>query len=270
MTMMKKFRGILPAINIDFVKTNFCYVLSLFVLALFPACAGAMPQEVPSDLKIEFGRDGGMQPIGEDLRIEKGVMVYEASHYNNKAGFTTQVSPEEVSQLYALVRDNHFDKIRLEDGLVHDKQGEHLRVSWGSEQIYLGTSGAEVEKRWSESWKLIIKEFDAFIETKAKAFRKPLTVILDKNLAGRYAVVTLSERNVVISQVPAEGYSQTLYLLPGKYQVSAYTIRDYDPKKYMEWAEVQKRRGEADLLIDVPETQRIRVFADGTIGIRID
>ncbi len=214
---------------------------------------------MPSDLSLKFGRDGGMNPTREELMIKNDTLTYQTSFFNNAAGFTTTINRDEIQSLYQVLRNNKFDKIKLAQEMMYDKEGEYVRAQWGGEQVYLGTSGAEVAKGWQEEWKKIVSTFDALIETKAKNFRKPFTVVLDKSLAGQYTVVTLSENYQCRSQVTEAGFSCTFQLLPGKYHANAYAIRNYNPKEYEEWFEIQERRSEGDLVLDTQSGFKLTV-----------
>lgn len=243
------------------IYTSMIWVV--FFVLCFPSCSSAMPKEMPADLSLEFGRNGGMHPTEEELAIKNGILTYQTSFFNDSAGFTTSISMDEIQSLYQVLRDNKFDKIKLAEGRILDKEGEHVRAQWEREQVYLGTSGAEVADSWQKEWKKIVSTFDALIEAKAKPFRKTFTIILDKSLTGHYTVVTLSDSYHCTSQITDAGFSCTFQLLPGKYHAISYAIRDYNPKKYEEWAELQKRRSEGTLVFDTQSGSRLTVRLAG-------
>lgn len=139
--------------------------LTCLVLLSSTACFGsALPKTPPSDLVIEYSEDGGMRYWSEELKLTTTTCHYAINDGGKKQEWDCPASSGALGDIYKILRDNDFDRIKLASGVIYDKPGEHVTVRYSSENFNLGTSGADVQLLWRKSWDTIVVGFRALIE----------------------------------------------------------------------------------------------------------
>ena len=230
-----------------------------------------LPEKRPADLAIEFSRDGGMNPVGDKMKLSSKGGTYKSHYTSHEASIEFSVTEKDLDDLYRVFRDNRFDHIRISDAMEDDKEGEFIRISWGTTNYHLETSGTEIANRWKKNWKNIVDALNAIVLRETDKRKMDLKVMVDKQLAGRYVTVNISENAGNLAQiVPADGLMTILKLLPGNYYFNIQAIKNYDPKKYQPWEEVRKNLIDIRKSIDISKIKGVKIGMSDETNLSFD
>lgn len=94
-----------------------------------------LPEKRPSDFRISYSFNAGMTGQGSALFLsekESNTTQYSLGN-QQKTDFT--VTPQELDELYAIFRNNHFEKITWQSEMVYDGAGGALTIGWETTNI---------------------------------------------------------------------------------------------------------------------------------------
>lgn len=247
-------------------------LLLFFVVMMgcsFPACGSGLPRQMPADFRLRYYVGGGMDPLGETLEIFPGGKAKFTEHFMSEdAGFEFVLTVEEMQNLYRLLVENNFDHIKSNGGFAHDKGGESIDVTVNKKNYSFSTSGTDVASSFKSEWSTITKALDTFIGQKRRNFETTVVVEFEPSLTHRYTNLNFNNRGAYTGTIPDAGATRELKLLPGTYEANVQTILNYDPKKYEETREINKRSHNRRFILDTNKTHHL-VIGFGTDEITV-
>lgn len=235
----------------------------------FPACGSGLPRQMPADFRLRYYVGGGMDPLGETLDVSKDRKAKFTERFmSEKAGFEFLLTLDEMQNLYKLLVENNFDHIKSNGGFAHDKGGESIDVTVNKKNYSFSTSGTDVASSYKNEWNTIVSALDTLIGKQRKNFETTVRVEFEPSLTRRYTNLYLNNRGVYTATVTDAGEAREIKLLPGTYEASIQTILDYNPKKYEDTIEINKRSHNRRFILDTNKTHHL-VIGFGTDEITV-
>ena len=129
---------------------NISLLALLIIMATsFLGCAAQakLPQEMPADVKMSFGSNGGMSVYYTSIEIADDTLTYKARTSAAKGQeiiWTAKISSADKADLYKLFVENKFDQIKNEknETITYDAGSEGISLSFAPNVSYNVQSGA--------------------------------------------------------------------------------------------------------------------------------
>ena len=144
-------------------------VCGLGLTAALPACDNPWPAERPQGFTVTYAWSAGMLPHHRTLRVSglKGTYVAVRNRERTRRAF--QLDTAEADRLYAVFKDNRFDRIEVRTVQVYDRGGASIAVSWPGTALDKSNAGRSfVKKAYHADWRAIQAHLDALIAKVAK------------------------------------------------------------------------------------------------------
>lgn len=123
-------------------------ILLLLLLMVCSSCEAQskLPKEMPPDVRMSFGENGGMSPYFTNIEIENETIKFKGKLPQGEQkiiSWTAKISATDKANLYQLFVENKFDTIKNEPkkGIVYDAGSEGVNISFGKESFQV-SSGA--------------------------------------------------------------------------------------------------------------------------------
>ena len=132
---------------------NISILALLTILATsFLGCAAQskLPKEMPADVQMSFGSNGGMSPYFTSIAIEGEMLTFKEkvpvndSRKISQVNWTAKITPEDKVNLYQTFVENTFDRIENETNksITYDAGSEGVSLSFAPNFSYNVYSGA--------------------------------------------------------------------------------------------------------------------------------
>jgi hypothetical protein len=236
-------------------------LFSVLFVFFASACASALPAARPPGARIDFSFSAGMLPQGFSTNLTEGGCTYTERSGSSEKHFEFKLSPSELDGLWGVLRENKLDRLKTDPGIVYDKGGYSVSVSWGDETHSLSESGASISKGSQAAWDHIVEALLEVLRRERAKASVPLAVHLDPSVRSRALMITIQGANEpawldTLSHPGAAPEQVSRPVLPGPLVMSIVLGRE----KPDAGAEAYSR---VDLPLQVPAVKAVRVSADG-------
>lgn len=162
-------------------------ILLLLLLMVFSSCEAQskLPKEMPPDVRMSFGENGGMSPYFTNIEIENETIKYKGKLPQGEQkiiSWTAKISATDKANLYQLFVENKFDTIKNEPkkGIVYDAGSEGVSISFGKESFQVSSGAnsplsAQNQKRYGA----VAGEFEKLARKYESMQEKPVETSLE-------------------------------------------------------------------------------------------
>jgi len=165
-------------------------VLALAMLPGLAACATTLPAQRPADLTIKMTRGGGQPAEGKARADELVLSSARDSHYKVEyAGggavtLSLDVTEEDLDALYAVLRDNGFDRMSGEDG-TDQSPGTTVTLEWEQVTYTAHENGSTPHGgKFETQWGNVISAFKSYKKAQIKDKGIDMPATFDGTLFG--------------------------------------------------------------------------------------
>lgn len=209
-------------------------VLAAGAAGLLIACATrnsdddttSLPAARPPGSTIEFGHGGGMRPVWFSMTLGEERCRYGYGEGRFEGGFEFTLASGELDRLYAVLRANRLDRIRLTSESAHDRAGHHVGLSWKAGGVRVDESGGEIAPRWRGEWGAIVRALLAVRAPQVEQRLIDLPLDIGPGLLDRQFSVALGEGRSIHRPATTPAQAEARFrVLPGPYPVRVQVRR---------------------------------------------
>lgn len=217
---------------------NLKFFILLFFISINFISAEELPETIPADLSIQYFQSLGHAGHGFSMEISEKKCNYADKFINNSNEFNFNLSKEEFTQVYQVLRKNSVHKITTANEMIHDYDGLSISIQWGNNSIQISQSGSKISSRWEKEWNNIISLLEKIRAREIEKAVKAIEIQLDKSLVGKFLHVQANTMGVVFRDYIDNNTIQKqliqIKLIPGNHKIYSILYEGYDPKKLEE------------------------------------
>lgn len=161
-------------------------VLTLVALLGLVACGTTLPQQRPTDLMIRMTRGGAHPAEGKAQADEIVISSAHDSHYKVEyagGGVVTlalDVTQEELDELYAVLRDNDFDKMSETEVST---RGTTVTLAWDAVSYTAHENGTSPHGgKYEEKWQKVVTAIKSYKDAQIKGKGIEMPALFDETL----------------------------------------------------------------------------------------
>ncbi|MBN4071518.1 hypothetical protein JYT72_03290 [Crocinitomix catalasitica] len=145
----------------------------------------------PEEVEIIWSDGGGMMDLSTGIYISADSSSWNYRRSGNEKSIAFVTSEEELDELYQVILDNQFDKIRTRsEGEVYDRGGIDIRLTVDGNYYDINNSGSYfIVEKWVKNWSAVSDAITSFTAEKLEELRFEYTIKLDKSITdGDYPI----------------------------------------------------------------------------------
>ncbi len=185
----------------------------------------------PKEIEIGWSDGGGMMDLSTSIFISLDSSSWDYRRNGNEKHILFETSDEELKELYQVIRDNQFDRIKIRsEGEVYDRGGVSIRLNIDGKYYDVYNSGSYfIEDDWVDNWRAVSDAITAFSATKTEELKFDCFIKMDESIITKNYPMKLSvdgpmifnsdDGNLTEDQIQ-NGF--TLRMLEGPTQIDLY------------------------------------------------